>query len=137
MIAEGPIVQSLYDLALLSWSNALKPPLPLLSNPPSYQHPLTADHFEFGSDHPLVSTKGDLETSASKARQTLASHHAETETFQEEVDQGDGQSTQSKRTEVWDKTNADEAERVDGQFGSEQAITEHLSTSPIGIFRDK
>ncbi|KAH0829571.1 phospholipase D active site protein motif protein [Fonsecaea pedrosoi] len=30
---EGPIVDSFYDVALISWHNALKPPLPLLSRP--------------------------------------------------------------------------------------------------------
>ena len=33
---EGPIVESFYDLALFSWWNALKPPLPLTAKPPSY-----------------------------------------------------------------------------------------------------
>ncbi|KAH9967378.1 hypothetical protein BC827DRAFT_587889 [Russula dissimulans] len=31
---EGPIVDSIYDVALLSWSNAMDPPLPLLSKLP-------------------------------------------------------------------------------------------------------
>lgn len=30
---EGPIVDSFYDVALISWHNALKPPLPLLDRP--------------------------------------------------------------------------------------------------------
>ena len=30
---EGPIVDSFYDVALISWHNALKPPLPLLNRP--------------------------------------------------------------------------------------------------------
>lgn len=30
---EGPIVDSFYDMALISWHNALKPPLPLLKGP--------------------------------------------------------------------------------------------------------
>jgi hypothetical protein len=33
---EGPIVESIYDMALLSWSNAMNPPLPLLTKPPTY-----------------------------------------------------------------------------------------------------
>lgn len=32
---EGPIVDSFYDMALLSWSAALEPPFPLLSHAPS------------------------------------------------------------------------------------------------------
>jgi len=31
---EGPVVDSIYDVALLSWSNAMNPPLPLLSKSP-------------------------------------------------------------------------------------------------------
>jgi hypothetical protein len=30
---EGPIVDSFYEVALLSWHNALKPPLPLMDRP--------------------------------------------------------------------------------------------------------
>ena len=30
---EGPIVQSFYDMALLSWAEKMTPPLPLLVNP--------------------------------------------------------------------------------------------------------
>lgn len=30
---EGPIVESFYDMALLSWSEKMEPPLPLLVNP--------------------------------------------------------------------------------------------------------
>jgi hypothetical protein len=33
---EGAIVESIYDMALLSWSNAMNPPLPLLAKPPTY-----------------------------------------------------------------------------------------------------
>ncbi|KAI0295123.1 hypothetical protein B0F90DRAFT_1638400 [Multifurca ochricompacta] len=32
---EGPIVDSIYDMALMSWSNAMNPPLPLLAKPPT------------------------------------------------------------------------------------------------------
>lgn len=30
---EGPIVQSFYDMALISWGEKMNPPLPLLVNP--------------------------------------------------------------------------------------------------------
>ena len=33
---EGPVVDSIYDMALISWSNAMKPPLPLLATAPIY-----------------------------------------------------------------------------------------------------
>jgi hypothetical protein len=33
---EGPVVDSIYDMALISWSNAMKPPLTLLAKVPIY-----------------------------------------------------------------------------------------------------
>ena len=33
---EGPVVDSIYDMALISWSNAMRPPLPLLAKVPIY-----------------------------------------------------------------------------------------------------
>jgi len=33
---EGPVVDSIYDMALITWSNAMKPPLPLLVKVPTY-----------------------------------------------------------------------------------------------------
>jgi hypothetical protein len=71
-----------------------------------------------------VSTKGDLETNASKARQTLAEHHAATEQA------NDGQTMVPKK-EVWDADDTAEADRVDDQFGSAEAITQHLSEPEI------
>ncbi|KAI0270588.1 hypothetical protein BC834DRAFT_1011250 [Gloeopeniophorella convolvens] len=43
---EGPIVESFYDMALLSWSNAMHPPLPLLGKPPTYP-----DAYKFKQDN--------------------------------------------------------------------------------------
>lgn len=43
---EGSIVESIYDMALLSWSNAMNPPLPLLSKPPTYP-----DIYKFQQDN--------------------------------------------------------------------------------------
>jgi phosphatidylserine/phosphatidylglycerophosphate/cardiolipin synthase-like enzyme len=33
---EGPVVDSIYDMALITWSNAMKPPLPLIAEVPIY-----------------------------------------------------------------------------------------------------
>ena len=33
---EGPVVDSIYDMALLSWSNAMDPILPLLAKSPTH-----------------------------------------------------------------------------------------------------
>lgn len=41
---EGPIVDSFYDMALFSWSNALDPQLPLLKNPLIQRNDYTFGH---------------------------------------------------------------------------------------------
>jgi hypothetical protein len=43
---EGPVVDSIYDMALLSWSNAMNPPLPLLTRLPTYP-----DVYKFQQDN--------------------------------------------------------------------------------------
>jgi len=49
---EGPIVDSFYDVALVSWHNALKPPLPCLNRPaagellPSFEAETYASMFD-------------------------------------------------------------------------------------------
>ncbi|KAL7424757.1 hypothetical protein Q5752_000441 [Cryptotrichosporon argae] len=119
---EGPIVQSFYDMALLSWWETFDPPLPLLYRPPVYSGD---SKYEFGHAHPVIGTKGDLDSAASKARETLAEHHAQTEL-------PDGQTMQQKQ-EVWDANNQDEAERVDDGFTTADKINAHLNTgSKIG-----
>lgn len=121
---EGPIVQSLYDMALLSWFNAMHPPLPLLTQNPTYGNS-DKSAYSFGQDHPVMSSKGDLDSKASRARETLAQHHAQTE------EPNNGQ-TMAKKQDIYDSTNQDEAERVDDQFRTEESITQHLS-EPILI----
>jgi hypothetical protein len=121
-------------MALLSWALPLTPPLPLLKSTPTYSSNPSESRslYTFGKSHPVLSTKGDLDDSASKARETLAQHHAETE------QPNDGQ-TMKKQVEKWDKGNDDEAERVDDQFTSSDAINTHLSTCIAGkeIRRDE
>ena len=41
---EGPIVDSFYDMALMSWSNAMNPPLPLLAHQPEYPEEYRFNH---------------------------------------------------------------------------------------------
>lgn len=50
---EGPIVQSVYDMALLSWSIAMKPPLPLLGQ----AMPTVSGNYAFGKDNPYIRCK--------------------------------------------------------------------------------
>jgi hypothetical protein len=85
---------------------------------------LTKDAFFFGPSHPIISSKGDLETVGAKARRTLAEHHAPTK------EANDGQSMEKKR-EVWDRDDQGEAERVDNLFGSADLINKHLSMSRL------
>ena len=49
---EGPIVQSLYDMSLLSWGLALKPQMPLLGN-----HIASPESYAFGKDNKYISSK--------------------------------------------------------------------------------
>ncbi|KAL6303145.1 hypothetical protein BKA93DRAFT_789501 [Sparassis latifolia] len=49
---EGPIVDSVYDMALISWSRAMEPPLPNLAKP--YEKP--AEGYKFGMDNPYMTT---------------------------------------------------------------------------------
>ena len=43
---EGPVVDTIYDMALISWSNAMNPPLPLLTKMPNYP-----DDYKFRQDN--------------------------------------------------------------------------------------
>lgn len=58
---EGPIVDSMYDTALISWYKAMDPPLPLLSRP--YQPPEGGYKFgmenEYATTHILDGSKGE------------------------------------------------------------------------------
>ncbi|KAG6334065.1 hypothetical protein ID866_5028 [Astraeus odoratus] len=57
---EGPIVDSLYDMALLCWSKPMHPPLPLLDHPyrpPGGGYKFAMDN-EYSTVHNLDGTKG-------------------------------------------------------------------------------
>jgi hypothetical protein len=56
---EGPIVDSFYEVALISWHNALKPPLPLL-NQPAAGRPMPT--FEAASHATMFDEHGKLRT---------------------------------------------------------------------------
>ncbi|TXT11262.1 hypothetical protein VHUM_02013 [Vanrija humicola] len=73
---EGPVVQSIYDTAILSWWTSFHPPLPLLGKPVKYASKLTADMFKFGNDLPAMSVKEDPEVMAERTRQRLAKLNA-------------------------------------------------------------
>uniref|UniRef100_A0A8H8CGC6 PLD phosphodiesterase domain-containing protein n=1 Tax=Psilocybe cubensis TaxID=181762 RepID=A0A8H8CGC6_PSICU len=65
---EGPIVEAFYDMALMSWSTVMKPPLPLLTIPP-----VKPNVYKFRNDHPHVAAK-DTEVAKLNARDTLRTH---------------------------------------------------------------
>jgi len=104
-------------MALLSWSKPMDPLLPLLARPLAYPDDPTQSDYAFGKDHPVLGNKADLEGSAKHARDTLAKHHAPTD---QPSKLGDGRT-------IWDKSNEDEAARVDTYGSDVQAITDHLS----------
>ncbi|WWC60775.1 uncharacterized protein I303_103351 [Kwoniella dejecticola CBS 10117] len=123
---EGPIVQSLYEMALVSWWKTFDPPLPLLGLPPTYDLARGKEAYDFGMAHPVIETKGDIESAAQQSRRTLAEHHA----------RAAEESGSSGKEDVWDDDNQHEADRVDGQFTSEQSINQHLNTGNRIDFTD-
>ena len=112
-------------MALLSWSLPFHPPLPLVGNPPAYPETPQKSDYSFGKDHPVLGSKGDLDANANAARDTLAKHHDETEMNSDNA--GAGQSVKGKVAEMFDKTNSDEARRVNDQFSDASNVTQHLS----------
>ncbi|EJD48647.1 hypothetical protein AURDEDRAFT_136013 [Auricularia subglabra TFB-10046 SS5] len=71
MHLEGPIVEGFYDMSLWCWSNAMKPMLPLVTQPATH-----TGHFSFGPDNPYLKDI-DLEEAAVVARQDLKRQHTE------------------------------------------------------------
>ncbi|WWC89702.1 uncharacterized protein L201_004627 [Kwoniella dendrophila CBS 6074] len=125
---EGPIVQSFYDMALISWWKSFSPPLPLINHKPIYgidEKGNTRGLYQFGNDHPVIESKGDLENSANQSRKVLAEHHAQAI---EPDSSNNYRQNMVKKEELWDKSDQDEADRVDGQFTSENSINTHLNT---------
>lgn len=109
---EGDIVQGFYDMALLSWNNALTPPLSCIVSPPPPQ-----THFDFGLDHPHIFEE-DLTPEANEvSKRTLHSQLG--------IETADKQKAQSQ----FDVDNWSEAERTEKGLGTEQKVSEHLSES--------
>ncbi|KAG8941185.1 hypothetical protein FRC00_012487, partial [Tulasnella sp. 408] len=54
---EGPIVDSFYDTALLSWDRALNPTLPLIKGPRAADRDPQKDPYKFGHDNALIACK--------------------------------------------------------------------------------
>lgn len=75
---EGPIVDSFFDMALLSWDSVLTPPLPsLISRPP------VQTQFDFGNEHKFIQMK-DIEASKVESRAFLKEHQEEDKAQQQD-----------------------------------------------------
>ena len=87
---EGPIVDSMYDTALISWYKAMDPPLPLLSRP--YQPPEGGYKFgmenEYATTHILDGSKGEELFRQYKEKGEQARDEDESQTSEEA--KGDG-----------------------------------------------
>ncbi|GAA5960569.1 hypothetical protein JCM21900_002846 [Sporobolomyces salmonicolor] len=122
---EGPIIEAFYDMALISWNEALNPTLPLLNSPPPTQR-----EYHFGKNHEDIKSK-DIEGAQQSSRQLLKGQNKQA--IDEEA-QAEGQDQlQSKVNEnppsagTYDQDNTVEANR-DSSFSDEKAINQHLNT---------
>lgn len=110
---EGPIVDSLYDTALISWFMPMHPPLPLLSS--RYRPP--EGGYKFGIDNEYATT-WNLDGSTGAKLFTKLGHEAGGKSDE------DGDGGRKKQVTVLGSPDA-------GTLfisGSYQTITEHLST---------
>ncbi|KAL8281037.1 hypothetical protein RQP46_006716 [Phenoliferia psychrophenolica] len=119
---EGPIVNSFYDMALLSWNNEMHPPLPLLINPPSAQ-----STYDFGMDHADIQKK-DVDGAKDSSRALLKEHleHIAGDTSQ--TQDHDQSLATGPAARTYDLDNIAEAARVKSTLSTEQEVTEHLNT---------
>ncbi|KAF8312473.1 hypothetical protein DL93DRAFT_2059854 [Clavulina sp. PMI_390] len=108
---EGPIVQSLYDVALISWGLAMNPPLPLLSEPMPVQK-----EFKFGKEHPAISSK-DLEKARVQAGAFIKESHL--------PDFGGEQDGNTGSTVINEDKDVQKA--LEENFNTMALITKHLS----------
>lgn len=125
---EGPIVESFYDMCLLSWANALSPPLPLLSGPAPLQ---VEGDYQFGNDHSHIQSK-DLDSHKVDAAKTL-----QTKEYPGDLTLKGGQQdgydvdfeTEKRNNEegLHSNTNAQGGSEADIRQGKLLAITKHLS----------
>ncbi|KZT52557.1 hypothetical protein CALCODRAFT_520622 [Calocera cornea HHB12733] len=96
---EGPIVDSLFDMAMLSWHNALKPPLPSLLgelSDASTQSP--GPRYKFGKQNPYIACK-NIEAASRRARGELRRQHTE---LLAELERERQQRMHGRGAELWD-----------------------------------
>ncbi|KAI0050745.1 hypothetical protein FA95DRAFT_1535710 [Auriscalpium vulgare] len=114
---EGPIVESFYDMALLSWSNALNPPLPLLSKPPTY-----GDSFHFKDENNYLKYI-DAEEASKHTRGFLRDQHAVNE-----AQEPGGQAGQTDAEQQTQGGNPERRESMDSSAADQrrsQLIADH------------
>ena len=134
---EGPIVESFYDMALLSWHNTLTPQLPLVTSPPP---PITT--FTFSDGHVTVGETSEHEKQPDPIHpdeqgkapipQVLTSTENQTNAAQahsEELPHTDKLASKGPSI-VYDVNFTKEAERVHETLNTIQEVTKHLSKSP-------
>ncbi|EJU00489.1 hypothetical protein DACRYDRAFT_116999 [Dacryopinax primogenitus] len=96
---EGPVVDSLFDMAMLSWNNALRPPLPsLLKQIGDASLPAPARRYLFGKKNPYIACK-DIEGASRRARGDLRRQHTE---LLEELERERQQRMHNRGAELWD-----------------------------------
>ncbi|PPQ94500.1 hypothetical protein CVT25_014154, partial [Psilocybe cyanescens] len=114
---EGPIVEAFYDMALLSWSTVMNPPLPLLGLPP-----VRPDTYKFRSEHPHVAVK-DVDAAKLNAQETLKTHD-----FPDSMKHGSQQGGYDETNDA-EKKNYEQGLH-DGSWAAKLSkITKHLNTT--------
>ncbi|KAI0061253.1 hypothetical protein BV25DRAFT_770703 [Artomyces pyxidatus] len=125
---EGPIVDSFYDMALLSWSNAMNPPLPLLSKPPTYP-----DSYAFKKDNKHLGYI-DEEASSKATRGFLREQQAINDNSQGQPE-GAGQRRGSMDSETADKQRSQliaDHPNMKVPSHSQSDLTDQAQSAPAG-----
>lgn len=102
-------------MCLLSWDNALKPPLPLLSVPVA-----TRESYQFQNDHPHIASK-DIENAKAGAAQSL-----QTSEYPKDLKEGQGNGIDDSLQA--EKNNNEEGLHDSAWRNKLLAITKHLSS---------
>lgn len=129
---EGPIVDSIYDTALISWYKAMDPPLPLIGRP--YQPPEGGYKFgvenEYATTHILDGSRGEEIFKAMREKDEQARDEDEAKTSEET--KGEGRVFISgKYTTITDHINAgDQTTKATEDFDSSREFTPHILHAP-------
>ncbi|KAH9919315.1 uncharacterized protein B0H18DRAFT_1028289 [Fomitopsis serialis] len=129
---EGPIVDSMYDTALISWYKAMNPPLPLVGRP--YQPPEGGYKFgvenEYATTHILDGSRGEEIFKAMREKDEQARDEDEAKTNEET--KGDGRVFISGKYEtITDHINAgDQTTQATEQFDPSREFTPHIVHAP-------